>query len=332
MSYPVMNDYLKLIKKNINEYMKIILEHKYNKNICDDFADVYIDIMYYDTYMLIKKNKQKDEMRKKIDELYNKLISSNFNSDKLKQIDIAYDFFEDIIMLENSYEKNEIDNKIKNIDNLRKEKFHKEEQEYKEILIEKIKENRKDKKDFLNKYESKEFYLENKKISSNVYKIDIKYNIKFPMIYSESAINKVFEENIINEDKLFIEYIMISIQIINDIENIKYNQNYLVDFAKSLFEKKHKLNRLLEIINNSVIQDRINLLISYETFINYKESVYELIKLGFKIAIELDHTFKFEILELKRLTLFSYVLINKNLECYMEILKNKHILENIIEI
>ena len=332
MSYPVMNDYLKLIKKNINDYMKIILEHKYNKSICDDFIDMYIDIMYYDTYMLTKKNKQKDEMRKKIDDMYNKLISSNFNSDKLKQIDITYDFFENITMLENSYEKNEIYEKTENIDNLRREKLHKEEQEYKEILIEKIKENIKNRKKFLNKYESKEFYLENKKLSNNLYKIDLKYNIKFPMIYSENAINKVLKDDIINEDRLFIEYIMISVQIINDIENLKYNQNYLVNFAESLFEKKHKLNRLLEIINNSVIQDRVSLLINYETFINYKEDIYELIKLGFKIAIKLDYTFKFEILELKILTLFSYVLINKKLECYMEILKNKHILENIIEI
>ena len=160
----------------------------------------------------------------------------------------------------------------------------------------------------------------------------LKYNIKFPMIYSNNAIEKVFNSDIVNEDKLFIEYILLSIKIINDIEDGNYNLNYLVEFSNSLFEKKQKLNRLLEVINNQSIQDRISFIIDHKNFIKYKEEIYNFIKEGFKIAIKLDETFEFDVIELKRLTIFSYILVDKNFNYYQDVLKNKKILENIIEI
>ncbi len=333
MSYSVMNNYLKLIKNNINEYMKIILDNKYNKSICDEFIDVYTSVFYYDSYNLERKNKQKNEINKNINEVYNKLISSNFNIDKSKVIDVIYDFFEDVLNLESLYKnEKEYEKILEKINDLRKEKIHKEDEEFKVKLIEKIKENLVKRKEFLEKYESKEFYIQKKKKDTHLYNIELKYNIKFPMIYSEKAINKVFNSDIVSEDKLFIEYMLISIQIINDIENGIYNQNYLVEFTESLFEKKQKISRLLYVIDNQAIQDRLSFVIDYKNFIKYKDEIYNFVKSGFKIAINLDESFEFDAVELKRLTIFSYVLIDSNFEYYQDVLKNKNILENIIEI
>lgn len=333
MSYSVMNNYLKLLKSNINDYIKIILDSKYNKGICEEFSEIYISNIYYESYNLERKNQQKGQFNKNINELYEKLISSDFNEEKIKIIDLTYDFFEDVIMLENLYKKEkEYEILLEKIYNLRKEKIHKEDEYFKENLVKKIEENLIKRNDFFNKYETKEFYIKKKKLEKHLYDIKLKYNIKFPMIYSNNAIEKVFNSDIVNEDKLFIEYILISIQIINDIEDGNYNQNYLVEFSYSLFEKKQKSNRLLEVINNQSIQDRISFVIDYKNFIKYKEEIYDFIKEGFKIAIKLDETFEFDIIELKRLTIFSYILVDTNFKYYQDVLKNKNLLENIIEI
>ncbi len=332
MSYAVINDYLDLLREDINEYMRIILENRYIKNICNDFINVYIDSVYYDTYSIDKKSRHKDEMKKKLEELCNNLISSEANMEKIKSIEATYEFIDEVLLLESSYKKDTIKNSVENIHELRKLKLNKEDIDFKDILIAKIKENILNKKEFLEKYETKEFYIEKKKILNNLCQINIKHNIKFPMIYSSSAISKVFNSGIVSEDKLFIEYILTTVQVINDIESGVYNQNYILEFTNTFFEKKQKLNRLLDIINNYSTQSRISILIDYATFISYREEIYDLIKEGFKFSIMLDETFKLDDLEIKRFTLFKYVLVSRKLDLYSQILKYKNIISNIVEI
>lgn len=66
---------------------------------------------------------------------------------------------------------------------------------------------------------SKEFYLRITPYpkQNNVKRVKIRYNINFPMIYSISAIEQVYHETIINEDKLLLCYYLISIKVINDV-------------------------------------------------------------------------------------------------------------------
>lgn len=332
MSYLVMNDYIKLVRNNINEYMKIILDHRYNKAICDEFSEVYISTIYYDSYINEKTMKQKNRLNKNFEIKYNKLISLDSNIEKLKIIETIYAFLDYVIEIEQWYEKDKINELVSKIDELKKENFQKEDMELKERLIAQIKFNIKEKQEFFTKYENKEFYLDKKKIASDLYKINLKHNIKFPMIYSSSAINKVFNTGIINEDKLLVEYMLISIQIIEDIESGNSRQNYLLDFAGSLFDKNQKLTRLLNILENAAIQDRVSVVIDYSLFVEYKESIYELIKLGFNVAIKLDESFNVDVLELKILTLFSHVLVNEKLKCYNELIKHRNIVKNIVKI
>ena len=108
-------------------------------------------------------------------------------------------------------------------------------------------------------------------------------------------------------------------------------QNMLENSRKKL-KKKQKMNRLMKIINNLAIQDKISLKIRYEQFNKNKEQIYELMRNGFKIAVILDSTVNTERTEIERLNIFSYILINKDASYYDDIMKNKKILRNIIEI
>ena len=108
-------------------------------------------------------------------------------------------------------------------------------------------------------------------------------------------------------------------------------KQYIVELIDTTIKKKQKLKRLLEIIDNSAMQDKISLKISYKDYIKNKSNISEFIQKGFKIAIELDDTFEFKVAELKRLEIFQFVLMDKNHKDYDEIMKNKNTLNNVIE-
>ena len=110
-----------------------------------------------------------------------------------------------------------------------------------------------------------------------------------------------------------------------------FKKQYIVEFADSLFEKKQKILRLLNIIDNSAIQDKLSLKIKHETFLKYREEAYELLRNGYKIALLADETIDTDRAELEKLKMFKYILINKDAPYYDEIIRKKT-LQNIIEI
>ncbi len=155
--------------------------------------------------------------------------------------------------------------------------------------------------------------------------------MKFSTIFSATAIERAFNTGTTSEDKLFVEYNMISAQIIKDIIKGNFKKQYIVEFADSLFEKKQKITRLLNIIDNSALQDKLSIKIRHETFLKYRDDAYEMLRSGYKIALIADETIDTDRAELEKLKMFKYILINKDAPYYEEITRKKR-LQNIIEI
>ena len=178
-----------------------------------------------------------------------------------------------------------------------------------------------DTKNLLERYETKEFELKisTYKNTKNVYRVNLNYNIRFPQIYSTLAINKTFNTGIINEDKLYIEYYLMTVKIIKDLIKQDFKKQYIVEFASSLLEKEKKIKGIINIINNEAIQDKISLKIKYSDFSKNKQQVYDLMRSGFKIAVILDKSFEVNYENIEKLDMFSYVLINKDTEEYEKI-------------
>ena len=97
-------------------------------------------------------------------------------------------------------------------------------------------------------------------------------------------------------------------------------------------KKPKKIKSILNIIDNPAIQDKISLKVKYEQFVKNKETVYDLMREGYKITIILDNSFEPNFKNMESLHMFEFVLINKNLKNYKEIMENKESLNNIIEI
>ena len=85
-------------------------------------------------------------------------------------------------------------------------------------------------------------------------------------------------------------------------------------------------------MNNSAIQDKVNIRIEYADFIKNKDKVYDLMKNGYRLAIVLDNTFEPEYSNFQRLNAFNYILASKKLEYFDKILLNEQELNGLIKI
>ena len=141
---------------------------------------------------------------------------------------------------------------------------------------------------FLAYFNTKDFELERFTTSKeNVIDIELKHNLKFPKIYSDYAIERVFTTEDIGEDRLFIEYYLMTNLIINDIKACMTNNNYLIEFTASLFEDKERLNKLLNIASDECFKNQAVLKISLDDYIKYGNNIKDMIRNGYKFAIDI---------------------------------------------
>ena len=133
---------------------------------------------------------------------------------------------------------NSIKEVINQIAEVRKNEFKiKTQNNFEVSLYEEVASDMLEKEIFLDNFESDELFLKltrDKKVD-NMYYTKLDYNIKLPAQYSEMAINKVYNEGSISEDKLEVEYILLSVIAIKDILNGNFKDCYIAEFKSSLF-------------------------------------------------------------------------------------------------
>ena len=184
-----------------------------------------------------------------------------------------YVFFCYVLYFDNVVYCKDMKNKISKIARLRKKILNKENYDFEENVYRQVMAIRDEKEKLLSRFETDNFFLKitNYKEKTNIYRVNLKHKLKFPMEYSEMAINKVFNKGITNEDKLIIEYYLITVQVIKDIIKQNFKKQYIVEFAETLLDKPKKIKGLLNSIDNVAIQDKICLKIRYEHFKENKE-------------------------------------------------------------
>lgn len=332
MTINLANKYIEITKKEVIEYLKLVFGNKFSKKYYDIYMKKYIDIRYYnfydyDTSKTIRK-KILDNLKETAEEL---CIDNIEDRDIIDQMCV---FFYYILYFDNVVHPKDMKKTIEKIARLRKRIFDKEDENFEQELYRIVKEYKIKKEKMLEKVNSEEFLLKltNYPKKLNIYRVNLKYKIKFPLVYSEFAINKAFNVGLINEDKLLIEYYLITKKVLEDVLRQNFTRQYVLEFSDKLLNKPNKLKNLLNIIDNTAIKDKISLKIKYELFIANKEKIYELIRDGFKITIILDNSFQANYKTIDTLSIFKYVIVNKDIKNYNEIVKYKKNIKNIIEI
>lgn len=330
MTINIMNEYIEIAKKQISEYIKLVFEEQFNQNYCDIFTERYINIRYFNYY----ENDIETTRRKLLDHLKQvgeELIINNINDREL--IELMRIFFYYVLYFDNVTYYKDLRNKIAQIGKAKIKRIGKNLNE--EELFYKMQYYIKQKEELIKDFSSEEFFIKLSKYpnKSNVFRVNLKYNnIKFPLEYSEFAINKAFQIGLVNEDKLIVEYYLAVLQILKDIIKQNFKRKYIVEFAATLLKKPKKIKGVLNIINNAAVQDKISLKIKYEDFLKNKQEVYDLMREGYKITVILDNSFEPNFKDIESLRMFEFVIINQGLKYYEEVIDNKGNLRNIIEI
>lgn len=333
MTINIMNEYIELTKKQINEYMKLVFEEKFNQTYCELFSERYINIRYFNYY----ENEYHESTRKKILDHLKKvgeeIIINNIQDREL--IETMRVFFYYVLYFDNVVYYKDLKQKIAKINKVKKRVFNTETYDFEEKLYQKMQEIVNEKEELIKRFSSEEFYIKltNYPDKLKVYRVNLKFqNIKFPLEFSDFAINKAFQIGLVSEDKLVIEYYLVVLQILKDVLKLNFKKKYVLEFAETLLKKPKKIRGFLNIINNPIIQEKISLKIKYEEFLKNSETVFELMREGYKITVILDNSFEPNFKNIESLQMFEFVIINRNLKNYVEIMNSIENLHNIIEI
>ena len=332
MTINLANRYIELTKKEIISYLKLVFDNKFSKKYCDLYMKKYIEIRYYNFYDYDTSRTLRKKILDNLRDLAEELCIENIEDREI--IDQMCVFFYYILYFDNVSRVKSIEQTIEKIYKLRKRVLEKDEEEFKKELYNMLKEYKKEKEQLVDRFNQEEFFIKltNYPKKLNVYRVNLKYNIKFPLVYSDFAINKAFNVGLINEDKLLIEYYLVASHVLKDVLKQNFIKEYVLEFTDKLLDKPNKLKNLLNIIDNNAIKDKVSIKLKYEAFIEYKEKIYELMRNGYKITIILDNSFKPDYKNIESLASFKYVIINKDLKNYKEIISYKKRIKNIIEI
>ena len=343
----LMDTYITFTKKKTKKYMKTLLAKQYDENLVNEYLKTYINARYYNIQntdqparafylrILEELDYKEDILMKKCEEESQNLDEKQTTLNKihnLKELFAYILFFDNVRNVEN----------FKSIDNI-KEIIHKMvqivnalfkieiPQNVEDSLYKEIKQDMLEKEIFLDKFDTDEFVLqfENSKFADNIYFATLEQKVKMPMQYSETAIEKVYHEGIVAEDKLQVEYILLSVVVISDIVNGNFTDKYIAEFASSLFKKKQKLDSILSILGNQALQDKISLNILYSDYIKNQKEVLVYTKKGYNFTITLDNAVN-SIEDVEALKMFKMVIVPQKLSLYKDIKSNKALFHNVI--
>lgn len=334
-------EYVQTARKRIYKYLKLIFKKDYDNEVAEGYVESYINARYYN--LSYKENSRvfylriKEALLKKMEEMLEKnekekertrnYINYRQKEKIIQNMFTAFDyifFFDKVRDVENM-------KKIKSIEEVIDKLYKKRENDYlikervstKEEFTELIKSDIENSEAYLNKYfADRTFELGIKKApnKSDIYNIELISNVTIPMIYSQTAINLAFNTEIMKEDRLLPEYALLSLIVTRDIVEANFKDQYIVEFAPTLLKKKQKLKQVLELIEDPAIQDKVNLKIPYEDIKDYKKEIFDLIKEGYKFAVEIDNSLK-DAGEIEKLKMFSYIVIGKNVKLYKELMR-----------
>lgn len=320
MNYNIINEYIGFIRGKLLDFFKLILRNRYQKNLCATFIDKYIEVRYYnETNYLATKDFIK-RVNKELVDLAEKLATED-NVDDVKNIVALFGYivyFDDVcpVMEEMELINTLVSDEIIKIENKEGLKLF-----IKQWYLE-IKEA---KERFSKAINTREFNIVEERLYRKIYYLVLEHNVRISNLYSEFAIDKAYNTGTVNEDKLFVTYILASSIILNNAINLDFSRFYMVPFANSLFEKDKKCARLLNVLNNPLAKKFISIRITYTDYKRNKNYIDKLINEGYTFGLELDSKYTGES---KELVLFPYILADEESEEYTMLIRDKDLLKS----
>ena len=316
MEYNIINTYIKFIKNKLLEFFKIILNNRYSKSTCELFIDKYIDVRYYNETNNPTQRDFINRLNKDLVDVYKENVNEN-NKNTLKTIVALFGYITYLDDLKNVKEDLEVINMLTKDPNLKIE----DATNLNATLKEWYSDLKSTKEKFSKSIATREFYLTDNLVYKNTYEVKLEHNVKISNLFSEYAINKAYNSGTVNEDKLFVTYILVSNNILNNAIALDFSKKYIVGLSNSLFKKEKKIQRLFNTLDNPLSKKLISIKIDYKDYVTNKDFINKKIKEGYSFSVVLDD----DNVEINELILFSYIYVFEDSEIF-DIIKNNNMI------
>lgn len=321
----VFNEYIGYTKTSTKKIIKLVVGRYFKEDIYNELFSVYEKVRYLDGF-----NRKKADFFSNVDHyLKEKAKELKVKYSNVKRIDDLLSVYINILYLDNLKRVN-LRMFANTMLRIKKTSFNSDDDAFCDLFVKLVDSIFKTKEDYFKQFQTNKFtvkyYLTNHK---KVYNTCLDYDFDIPSLYSEAAIDKVYNSGIVSEDKLFILYYLITSKMLQSVINGSFNYHYILDFSVSLFEKDEKMMRLFKIIDNDFVKDKISFKISYKDYFDNKDKVLNYINKGYNFSLVLDSFYNHTLNESKNLSLlFKYVTVDINSNCYKDFSSYSNIIKS----
>ena len=309
-------EYIKFVNNFLVEYYKELLGVKYERALVRPFIDKFIDVRYYNRYS-VKEDDFTERLNKELNTLAKGLMKDH--KSKAETIKDIFALFSYVLFIDGCTHFSDINALLKALftDDTISLNYS---SETKKTVTASVKGYINKKLEFFKVFNTQEFYLKGKRYSGDVFHIDLGQKINLPKLYSDYAIKKAYNSDVVFENRIYLTLIMLSSKILFDVLSLKFENTYVVDFPETLFEKPKKIMKFTNAINDDYLKEKISFKIKYKQYKHYKRTVHELINRGYGITLELDDTYT---TNFDNLFLFTNIIVDKKYNYYDIIINNR---------
>ena len=315
----IFEEYVKFVENFLINYFKLLLSGEYERSLIRPFINRYIDVRYYNQFSFVKEPTFTQKLNKELNNVAKEVMSEN--EDKVEKVKNIFALFGYILYIDGCFSYSNISTLTKSLFNDQNIKLNYSDKT-KASVTELIREFTEKKNEFFKLFDTDEFYLKGKKMDGNVYCVDLGNNCHISKLYSEYAINRAYNSEVVMENRLYLMLIMLTTKILAEAISLNFDNTYVVDFPETLLEKQKKILKYLKLLDNDLLRNKVLLRFKYSVYKNrvYKKEINKLINKDYGISIILDEGFDSDF---DSLVLFSNIFIDKKSTFYQNVMDNK---------
>ena len=312
----VFGEYLKFVENFLLNYYRILLGNRYEKKLVKPLIDKYISVRYHNDS--ISKNRVfVQKLNKELNSIAVELMQEN--DDKIDKIKNIFALFSYILYIDGCIRYADLNSLLKTLFNDSNITLEYTDEAKRDLGI-LVREYDEKKLDFFKQFNIKDFCLEEKRYSDNVIMVDLKQNYSVSKLYSDMAIEKAYNSEVVFENRVYLSLLILNYKVLSEVINLNFKKNYIIKLPATLFKKQKKMARFLNSIDDDLLKSKIHLKFTYKEYKENKKEVSSIINQGFSVCLELDETYN---TNFDDLFLFSYILVNKKYDYYGIIINSK---------
>lgn len=312
----IYEEYIKYVDNFLVNYFKLLLSTKYEKRLVKPFIDKYIDVRYYNKYV-VRDDDFTNRLNRELNNIAEEVMEEN--EDKVDKIKNVFALFSYVMFIDGCTKFTDLNTLLKTLysdSNITLEYSDSTKKELNSLVRDYISK----KIAFFKLFESDEFYLKGKKYPNNIYIVDVGQRCNVSKLYSDYAVEKAYNSDLVIENKTYLGILMISSKILSEVIALDFKNNYIIDFPVTLLEKPKKIIKFLKALDDELLRTKIHLKFKYKDFKTYKREIFNLINQDYSVCLELDETYD---INFDDLFLFSYILVDRKYRYYNIIINSK---------